>query len=203
MWSTNRRRRSKFRIATLNRRQLLERLFMPMNGLQFGKPRLTARLSRIAGFLQRHSRIRIAFRLTDGPCQSPHASSPLSALPQSRRFGHWPATSGLPPSTEMVSPARLVRFVPTAGPCRALLRLDLQPQPEHPLATVFSNFNDSELIKRPQAYRALVRCGLLTTTIGCRRKMECFSRYASILLQVHLDYGGSTASGRSLAQDCR
>ena len=38
----------------------------------------------------------------------------MSALGQSRRFDPLPATSGLPRSTDIVRPARLVRFVPTS-----------------------------------------------------------------------------------------
>jgi hypothetical protein len=37
----------------------------------------------------------------------------MSQLGQKRRFGRQPTTSGLPRSTDIVRPARLVRFVPT------------------------------------------------------------------------------------------
>ena len=36
----------------------------------------------------------------------------MSQLGHSRRFGHWPVTSGLPQTTDIVGPARLVRLVP-------------------------------------------------------------------------------------------
>jgi hypothetical protein len=36
----------------------------------------------------------------------------MSQLGQKRRFGRQPTTSGLPRSTDIVRPARLVRFVP-------------------------------------------------------------------------------------------
>ena len=36
----------------------------------------------------------------------------MTALGQSRRFASWPAVSGLPRGTDIVRPARLVRFVP-------------------------------------------------------------------------------------------
>jgi hypothetical protein len=37
----------------------------------------------------------------------------MSAMDQARRFGDQPATSALPRSTDIIGPARLVRFVPT------------------------------------------------------------------------------------------
>lgn len=40
--------------------------------------------------------------------------SGMSEMGQSRRFDPLPATSGLPRSTDVVRPVRLVRFVPTA-----------------------------------------------------------------------------------------
>jgi hypothetical protein len=38
----------------------------------------------------------------------------MSEVGQSRHFGRWPTTSGLPQSTDIIRPARLVRFVPKA-----------------------------------------------------------------------------------------
>ena len=40
------------------------------------------------------------------------SNGPMSGVGQSRRFGRRPMTSGLPPTTDIVRPARLVRFVP-------------------------------------------------------------------------------------------
>jgi hypothetical protein len=37
----------------------------------------------------------------------------MTVMGQSRRFGHRPGTSGLHRTTDIVRPARLVRFVPT------------------------------------------------------------------------------------------
>jgi hypothetical protein len=36
----------------------------------------------------------------------------MSHLGHSRRFGHWPVTFGLPQTTDIVGPGRLVRLVP-------------------------------------------------------------------------------------------
>jgi hypothetical protein len=36
----------------------------------------------------------------------------MSLMGHSRRFGHWPVTSGLPQTTDIVGPGRLVRLVP-------------------------------------------------------------------------------------------
>ena len=45
----------------------------------------------------------------------------MPAMGQSRRFDPLPATSGLPRTTDIIRPARLVRNVPTGDIARALL----------------------------------------------------------------------------------
>jgi hypothetical protein len=50
-------------------------------------------------------------------------SFPMSELGQKRRSDHRPVTSGLPQSTDIVRPARLVRFVPQADNASSALPL--------------------------------------------------------------------------------
>ena len=45
----------------------------------------------------------------------------MPAMGHSRRFDPLPATSGLPRTTDIIRPARLVRNVPTGDIARALL----------------------------------------------------------------------------------